>query len=561
VVGEVLGKFHPHGDTAVYEALVRMVQTFVSNVPLIAGHGNFGSVDDDPPAAMRYTECKLAPIAMQALLEDIDLNTVDFVNNFDGNEREPVVLPAKLPVLLLNGATGIAVGMATNIPPHNLRELVDALVAMIDDPAIATEQLAALLPAPDFPTGGTLMGMTGVRDLYETGQGTLVIRAKTHVELLTQKGKQPRNAIVVSELPYMVNKATLLEKIASLVNDKKLEGISDLRDESDRDGIRMVIELKRDAVPAVVLNNLFKKTTLQTSFSGNMVALTNNGKQPIRLTLKDILRQFISFRFSTVRRRTEYQLKAVQERDHIVQGMTIALGRVNEVIELIKNSKDSADAQRKLTSVEYGLSAPQADAVLALRLSRLTNMETDKLKKEHEELLREISSLSLLMTDDHRVHALMKDEMKALKTKYGRARQTELGLDEGALTDESLVANDRSIIVVTQSGYVKRMPVAEFEAQGRGTRGKAGARMSGEHDMVEHFFACNDHDTLLFVSERGVVYGVRAFQVPVASRTAKGVPLPQILPISNDEHVSSILPVNQFNDDQYLVLLTRKVCY
>ncbi|KAG5188528.1 DNA topoisomerase IV, ATP/GTP binding site [Tribonema minus] len=558
VVGEVLGKFHPHGDVAVYDALVRMAQDFVMAAPLIAGHGNFGSIDADPPAAMRYTESKLAPVARDALLADVAMDTVDFVPNFDGNEQEPVVLPARLPILLLNGATGIAVGMATNIPPHNLGELTDACVALIKDPELPEADLFKIVPAPDFPSGGTIMGLAGARKMYTTSNGSVTLRATTHIESIAQRTRPPRNAVIVTEMPYMVNKAALLEKIAALVNEKKLDGIADLRDESDRDGIRVVIELKRDAVPQVVQNNLYKKTQLQTSFSGNMLAIGADGLQPQRFTLRALLDSFLAFRFKTVRRRTAYELAKVQARDHIVEGMLIALARVEEVIELVRGSKDNATARQHLTNKDFGLSTEQADAVLALRLGRLTKAEEIKLKKEHTDLTKEIKRLLGLMQDDESVRQVMVKELLELKAKHAVPRRSIIKKDEGELNDEDLLANDNSIIVITRSGYIKRMPLEEFQAQRRGTRGKAGAKLSDPGDEVAQFFTCRDHNTVLFVSDRGVAYGLRAFQVPTASRTAKGVPVPQVLPLSADERISSVIPVEEFKDDEYLVLLTKR---
>ena len=562
VVGEVLGKYHPHGDMSVYDALVRMAQDFVMLHTLIAGHGNFGSVDNDPAAAMRYTEAKLSHLAYDALLADIKEDTVDFVDNFDGNEVEPLVLPARLPMLLLNGASGIAVGMATNIPPHNLGELCDAIVALLENPALSDDELVKIVPAPDFPTGGHIMGSAGAEELYRTGRGSVVMRAKTHIETVTKSsasGKaSTRNAIIVTELPYMTNKSGLLEKIADLVNEKKLDGISDLRDESDRQGIRVVIELKRDAVPAVVQNNLFKKTALQTTFSANMLALVDEGKQPQRLDLRGALDIFIKFRFKTVRRRTQHQLEKLKARDHIVQGLIAALRRVDDIIALLRSSKDTASARAVLVGLDYGFSVEQADSILGLRLSRLTAMEEGKLSGEHEELSKDIAVLEELMSQDSKVDAVIKQETLDIKSKHGRPRQSEILTAEGVLSDQDLLANDRSVIIITKSGYIKRLPIEEFESQSRGTKGKAGAKMSGEDDGIMQFFSCNDHDSVLFVTDKGIAYSIKAFQVPLGSRVAKGVPLPQILPFSAEEKVTSVIPIESFDrEDEHLVLLTK----
>ncbi len=431
VVGEVLGKYHPHGDVAVYDALVRMAQDFIMSSPLVSGHGNFGSIDNDPAAAMRYTESKLSHVARDSLLQDIALDTVDFVPNFDGNENEPVVLPARLPMLLLNGGSGIAVGMATNIPPHNLGELVSATVALIRNPHISDDDLLKIIPAPDFPTGGRIMGLSGARKLYATGNGGVVVRATTHIEQGSSGIKGKRSAIVVTEMTYQVNKAALLERLAALVNEKKIDGIADLRDESDRDGIRMVIELKRDAVPRVVLNNLYQKTQLQMSFSGNILALGGGGTQPQRFTLRGALQEFIDFRFSTLRRRTSYELRKVSDRNHIVQGMLSALGRMDEIIELIRGATTQANAKQALRSDVFDFSEEQADAILGLRLGRLTSMEEGRLKREHEELESKAAVLHGLMTDDTSMYNVMISELEELSDRHAVPRRSILMTEEG----------------------------------------------------------------------------------------------------------------------------------
>ncbi len=432
VVGEVLGKYHPHGDVAVYDALVRMAQDFIMSSPLVSGHGNFGSIDNDPPAAMRYTESKLSHVARDSLLQDIALDTVDFVPNFDGNEDEPLVLPARLPMLLLNGGSGIAVGMATNIPPHNLGELVSATVALIRNPHIPDADLMKIIPAPDFPTGGRIMGLNGARKLYDTGNGGVVGRATTHIELGNNNGgKGKRSTIVVTEMTYQVNKAAFLERLAALVNEKKIDGIADLRDESDRDGIRVVIELKRDAVPRVVLNNLYQKTQLQTTFSGNMLALGGGGAHPQRFTLRGALQAFIDFRFSTLRRRTTHELRKVSDRNHIVQGMLLALGRMEDIIELVRGAATQADAKLALRSESYNFSEEQADAILGLRLGRLTSMEEGKLKRENKELESKATLLHGLMTDDTKMNSVMISELEELSDKHAVPRRSIIIPDEG----------------------------------------------------------------------------------------------------------------------------------
>jgi len=554
VVGEVLGKFHPHGDTAVYDALVRLSQDFSTNMPLVDGHGNFGSIDADPAAAMRYTECKLTRISHEGLLQDLYEDTVQFVPNFDGNEVEPIVLPARLPILLMNGCAGIAVGMATNVPPHNLKELMAACVAMLEGD-VTDEELFQIIPAPDFPTGATILGTDGARELYKTGNGGVVMRAITKVEKVA--GKTQRNAIIVTSLPYQTNKAALLEKIADLVNSKKLEGISDLRDESDRDGIRVVIELKRDAVPSIVLNNLYKKTSLQTSFSGNFLALMNGSPQ--RFTLRQALDCFIDFRFETVRRRSAHQLNKVETRMHIVEGLLKALISVDNVIKIIRSAADQTAARQVLMDEkDLGLSREQADSVLRLQLGQLTRLNKGKLETEQENLKDREKNLRELMTVDDSVKKIMVEEFQELSDKFGVERRTIIETDNaGQLSDIELVKNSRSVIVVTREGYMKRMPLKTFENQNRGTRGKRGISDSSSQDNeIAHCFTCNDHDTLLMVTQKGIAYGLRAYQVPTGSRTAKGTPIPSVLSIKSDETINSILPVTKFSDDEFIVLAT-----
>jgi DNA gyrase subunit A len=554
VVGEVLGKYHPHGDTAVYDALVRMAQDFSMRSPLINGHGNFGSVDNDPPAAMRYTECRLQSLATDALLRDIESETVDFLDNFDGSQQEPIVLPARVPQLLLNGSSGIAVGMATNIPPHNLGELVDGLVALIHNPEITEKELMRYIPAPDFPTGGQILGRSGIKDAYTTGRGSITMRGVAQVETIEHRGRPDKEAIIVTELPYQTNKAALIEKIAELVNDKRIEGISDIRDESDRRGMRVVIELKRDAYPRVVLNNLYKQTPLQTNFGANMLALVGN--EPQLLTIKQFLNVFLEFRIETITRRTQYELRKAEERDHLLQGLLIALDNLDAVIAVIRAANDTATAKSQLIE-QFGLSEPQADAILQMQLRRLTALEAQKIQAEHEELRVRIADLQDILANRQRILEIIETEAIQIKTTHDTPRRTAIQEVEGELDDIDLIANEKAVILVTEQGYIKRMPIHSFAAQARATRGKAAARMK-EDDGVEHFLTCCDHDSLLFFSDRGVVYSLRAYQIPAASRTARGVPIVQMLPIPHDEKITSVVPVSEFTDDVYLVMLTRK---
>jgi DNA gyrase subunit A len=554
VVGEVLGKYHPHGDTAVYDALVRMAQDFSMRSPLINGHGNFGSVDNDPPAAMRYTECRLQSLATDALLRDIESETVDFLDNFDGSQQEPIVLPARVPQLLLNGSSGIAVGMATNIPPHNLGELVDGLVALIHNPEITEKELMRYIPAPDFPTGGQILGRSGIKDAYTTGRGSITMRGVAQVETIEHRGRPDKEAIIVTELPYQTNKAALIEKIAELVNDKRIEGISDIRDESDRRGMRVVIELKRDAYPRVVLNNLYKQTPLQTNFGANMLALVGN--EPQLLTIKQFLEVFLEFRIETITRRTQYELRKAEERDHLLQGLLIALDNLDAVIAVIRAANDTATAKSQLIE-QFGLSEPQADAILQMQLRRLTALEAQKIQAEHEELRVRIADLQDILANRQRILEIIETEAIQIKTTHDTPRRTAIQEVEGELDDIDLIANEKAVILVTEQGYIKRMPIHSFAAQARATRGKAAARMK-EDDGVEHFLTCCDHDSLLFFSDRGVVYSLRAYQIPAASRTARGVPIVQMLPIPHDEKITSVVPVSEFTDDVYLVMLTRK---
>jgi DNA gyrase subunit A len=554
VVGEVLGKYHPHGDTAVYDALVRMAQDFSMRNPLINGHGNFGSVDNDPPAAMRYTECRLQALTMEAVLRDIEAETVDFADNFDGSQQEPTVMPARIPQLLLNGSSGIAVGMATNIPPHNLGELIDGVVALIANPEITDMELMQYIPGPDFPTGAQILGTGPIKEAYATGRGSIVMRGVANIETLEYKGRPDREAIIITELPFQTNKAALIERIAEMVNDHKLEGISDIRDESDRDGMRIVIELKRDAYPRVVLNNLYKQTPIQTNFGCNMLALVNG--EPQLLTLKKFLTVFLDFRIESITRRTRYELRKAEERDHLLEGLLIALANLDAVIRLIRAAADSATAKQEMIE-RFQLSELQSDAILQMQLRRLTALEADKIHLEHDELTLKITDLRDILARRERILAIIQTEIAEIKATFASPRRTLIEHSEGDLDDTDLIANEKSLILVTEQGYIKRMPVSTFETQSRATRGKKGTGMK-EEDAIEHFLTCCDHDTILLFSDRGVVYTVKAYQIPVSSRTARGIPIVQMLPIPREEKITSVVPVSEFLDDEYLIMLTQK---
>ncbi|HEY9623582.1 MAG TPA: DNA topoisomerase (ATP-hydrolyzing) subunit A [Crinalium sp.] len=554
VVGDVIGKYHPHGDSAVYDALVRMAQDFSMRSPLVDGHGNFGSIDNDPPAAMRYTECRLRPITTDAMLQDIESETVDFGSNYDGSQQEPLVMPARVPQLLLNGSSGIAVGMATNIPPHNLGELINGVVALIHNPEITNDQLMRYIPGPDFPTGAQILGTSGIREAYTTGRGSVTMRGVATIETIEQRGRPDREAIIITELPFQTNKAALIEKIAEMVNERRLEGIADIRDESDRDGMRIVIELRRDAYPRVVLNNLYKQTPIQANFGVNMLALVNG--EPQLLSLKQFLEVFLDFRIETITRRTRYELRKAEERDHLLQGLLIALSNLDAIIALIRHAADVPTAKQELIST-YGLSEAQADAILQMQLRRLTALEAEKIQQEHNDLQAKITDLEDILARRERILQIIETEAAQLKATHSTPRRTVIEQIEGELGDVDLIANEQAIILLTEQGYIKRMPVSAFESQNRATRGKAGTRMK-EDDGVEHFLTCNDHDSVLFFSNRGVVYCLRAYQIPTGSRTSRGIPIVQMLPIPRDEKITSIVSVTEFTSNEYLVMLTQK---
>ena len=553
VVGEVLGKYHPHGDTAVYDALVRMAQDFSMRMPLIDGHGNFGSVDNDPPAAMRYTESRLQSLTDESLLEDIESETVDFSDNFDGSQQEPTVLPARIPQLLLNGSSGIAVGMATNIPPHNLGEIIDGLKAIIRNPSTEDKELFELIKGPDFPTGGQILGRDGIRETFKSGRGSITMRGVADIEQIKSPGRAEKDAVIITELPFQTNKAALIERIADLVNEKRLEGISDIRDESDRDGMRIVIELKRDAYPQVVLNNLFKITPLQNNFSANILALVNG--EPITLSLRKMLDVFLEFRIETIKRRTSFLLKKAEERDHIIKGLLLALDAMDNIINLIRSAKDTNSAREQLQN-DHELSVIQADAILQMQLRRLTALEADKIKAEHDELTRKITDYKNILNDKERINEIILEELSKIDERFSSPRKTEILNLGGGLDDIDLIANERSVVLLTTAGYLKRMPVNEFESTSRGSRGKAGTK-NQQDDEVKLFISCNDHDTLLLFSDRGVAYALPAYRVPMSSRTAKGTPSVQLLPIPREEQITSLVSVDSFDNECYLLMLTK----
>ncbi|MDA1127654.1 MAG: DNA gyrase subunit A [Chloroflexi bacterium] len=551
IAGEVLGKFHPHGEGSVYDALVRMAQDFSMRYPLITGQGNFGSVDGDPPAAMRYTEARLAPIADE-LLADIDQNTVDFSPNFDDSLGEPTVLPARMPNMLVNGATGIAVGMATNIPPHNLGELCDAIILLIDDPDTTTEQLMQVVKGPDFPTGANILGHQGIYDTFTTGRGRIIMEATTEVEEL----RGNREQIIITEIPYQVNKANLVEKIATLTREKKLDGISDIRDESDRHGMRIVIELRRDAQTYIVLNNLFRHTALRSSFNTIMLALVDG--QPQVLPLKRCLVLFIEHRQQVIRRRSEFQLQKAQDRDHVVQGLLLALDRMDEVIAIIRGSADVEAARANLMST-LNLSEIQAQAILDMQLRRLAALERERLEKEHEDLLAKITELEELLASPALVMAQIKTETQELKKSFNNPRRTVIHDAELAdQTDESFIPNEDVIITLSQKGYVKRVPSDTFRTQHRGGKGVVGMR-TREDDAVMDLLVVETHDTLFFFTNRGRVYPLKAYQIHGdSSRTSRGVLLSNLLPLDRGEQIQAMLLIENPRDEYPLLLATKK---
>jgi len=549
VVGDVLGKYHPHGDTAVYDALVRMAQDFSLRYPMVDGQGNFGSVDGDRAAAMRYTECRMDKIASE-LLADIDKGTVDFKDNFDASMKEPTVLPARLPNLLVNGSSGIAVGMATNIPPHNLSEVVDGAIALIDEPDTEIIDLMEHIKGPDFPTGGTLYGMAGVMEAYQTGRGLARIRAKTHFEEMAHD----KTRIVVTEIPYQVNKAKLVERIAELVKTKKIDGITDLRDESDRNGMRIVIELRRDVMEDVVLNQLFKHTALQSTFGIINLALVDG--KPKYLNIKEMLQHYIDYRKQVVVRRTQYDLEKAQKRAHILEGLLIALDNLDDVISLIRRSKDPKEAHEGLKE-KFELSDPQAKAILEMRLQKLTGLERDGIKTEAEELAKLIAELEAILASEERIYGIIKEELIELKEKYGDQRRTEIIAYAEELDIEDLIPEEDVVVTITNTGYIKRLPVDTYHQQKRGGVGLRGMETK-EEDYVVDLFVTSTHDYIMFFTTHGKVFWLKAYKVPVGGRHAKGKAIVNLLPrLEEGETIQATIPVREFSDDRFLIFATR----
>ena len=546
-VGDCMGKYHPHGDAAIYDTLVRLAQDFSMRVPLIDGHGNFGSIDGDSAAAMRYTEARLNKPAME-LLADLEKETVDWQPNYDESMQEPKVLPARFPNLLVNGSAGIAVGMATNIPPHNLAEAIDATIAIMENPDISLDELLQIIPGPDFPTGATIMGRSGIREAYETGRGSITIRAKAHVE----KSTSGRNRIVVTEIPYQVNKAKLIEKIADLVKQKTVTEISGLNDESDRKGMRIVIDLKRGEEPQVVLNKLYKHTQLQTGFGINNLALVNG--VPHVLGLKDMLYNYIDHQIDVIQRRTRYELRKAEERAHILEGLVIALDNIDEVISIIRSSRDDAEARSKLIE-RFGLSEVQANHILEMRLRRLTGLEREKIETELAELREKIAYYKRVLDDENLVKEIIRDEMLEIKRRYADKRRTEIADEARDLDIEDLIADEDMVVTITRSGYIKRLPVATYRQQKRGGKGMSGVKLK-ENDFVEQLFIASTHDYMLFFTNKGKVYRQKVHQIPLGSRQAKGTPVVNLLPIEDDEKVATVINTRDFPADEYLLFAT-----
>ncbi|SMG40842.1 DNA gyrase subunit A [Paenibacillus aquistagni] len=547
IVGEVIGKYHPHGDSAVYETMVRMAQDFSLRYMLVDGHGNFGSIDGDMAAAMRYTEARLSKISME-MLRDLNKDTVDFAPNYDGEEKEPVVLPARFPNLLVNGLSGIAVGMATNIPPHNLSEVINGVQALIKDPELTPIDLMEYIHGPDFPTAGLIMGREGIRQAYMTGRGSVVMRARAEIEENNGKAR-----IVVNEIPYQVNKARLVEKIAELVRDKKIDGITDLRDESDRNGMRVVIELRRDVTPSVVLNNLYRHTQMQVNFGVNMLALVN--QEPRVLNLRDVLHYYIEHQVEVIRRRTQFELNKAEARAHILEGLRIALDHLDEIIALIRSSRNDEEARNGLIE-RFTLSFEQAQAILDMRLRRLTGLERDKIEEEYNELLAKIAEFKAILADEQLVLQIVHDELEEIKQKYGDERRTEITFGDDIM-DEDLIPREDVIITITHSGYIKRLPATTYRSQKRGGRGVVGMGTKDD-DFVEHLFVTNSHHYLMFFTDKGKVYRIKAYEIPDLSRTARGTPIINLIQIEQGETINAVIPVEEFGGEQYLFFATRQ---
>ncbi|MDN5301884.1 MAG: gyrase subunit [Thermoanaerobacteraceae bacterium] len=548
IVGEVMGKYHPHGDAAIYDAMVRMAQDYSMRYMLVDGHGNFGSIDGDPPAAMRYTEARLSKIAME-MLSDINKDTVDFIPNFDERLREPTVLPSRFPNLLVNGSSGIAVGMATNIPPHNLSEVIEGVVMMIDNPGVSADDLMQVIKGPDFPTGASILGRDGIKEMYRTGRGSLTVRAKATIEPM-EGGRQ---RIVVTEIPYMVNKARLVEKIAELVREKNIEGISDLRDESDRSGIRIVIELKRDANPHVILNQLYKHTQMQDTFGAIMLALVDN--KPRVLNLRDLIYYYLEHQKDIIVRRTKYDLARAEERLHILEGLRIALSHLDEVISLIKKSRDVPTAREGLMNT-FNLTEKQAQVILDMRLQRLTALERQKIEEEYKEILEKIEYYKKVLSDEKMVLGIIKDEILAIKEKYGDERRTKIATAVDDFEAEDLIAEEDVVITLTHLGYVKRLPLSTYKNQKRGGRGVTGVT-TREEDFVERIFVATTHHVVLFFTDRGSVYKLKAHEIPEAGRAARGTAIVNLLPLKPGEKVNAVIPIKDFGEARYLLFATR----
>ncbi len=551
IVGEVLGKYHPHGDTAVYDSLVRMAQNFSSRYILISGHGNFGSLDDGP-AAMRYTEARLSKMSVD-IIDDIDSNTVDFVDNFDGSLKEPKVLPSKIPTLLVNGSTGIAVGMATNIPPHNLTEVMQGVIAYVNNPEISFEEMNKIIKAPDFPSGCSIVGTAGIKDAFTTGKGSIVQKGTYRIEEIAKGKTASQTAIIITELPYLVGAENFITKIADLVRNERITGIADANDESGRDGTRIVIKLKRDANPQVVLNNLLKFTPLQQNFSVNMVALVDG--KPRQLTLMEILHEFVEFRVSVVTRKAQFDLAKAEARHHIVEGLLIAIADIDKVIKLIKSS-ETTEAAREGLMTKFKLSEKQATAILDMQLRRLTGLEQEKLEAEKKELEKTIKSLQRLLSSRKLILDEVRKQSEEIIKKYGDERKTKIVVDRGTLSMEDLIADEKMAVFITSQGYIKRIPLITFERQRRATKGKGGIKTRDEDDL-QHFFVTSTHDTLLFFTDKGQVYSSKVYDLPEASRQAKGQALVNFINIKSDDNITAVIPVREFDEGTYLSMLTK----
>ncbi|AET65771.1 DNA gyrase, A subunit [Desulfosporosinus orientis DSM 765] len=549
LVGDCMGKFHPHGDSSIYDAVVRLEQDFASRYPLVDGHGNFGSIDGDSAAAMRYTELRMEKITTY-MLEDIDKDTIDFTPNYDEKQEEPTVLPSKFPNLLVNGSSGIAVGMATNIPPHNLTEVIDATVALLDDPNLSVDNLMDYIKGPDFPTGATIMGHEGIRSAYLTGRGSIKLRAKAEIEQMEKSGK---TRIIVTEIPFLVNKARMIEKIADLVREKKIDGITDLRDESDRSGMRIVIELRRDVNPKVILNQLYKHTQLEDTFGVNMLALVDG--QPRTLNLKDMIHYFIEHQKDVIVRRTRFELNKAEAEAHIIEGLRIALDHIDEVIETIRSSPDESKARENLT-IRFGLSEKQAQAIVDMRLKRLTGLEREKLENQYQDLMNTIAYLKAVLASEAMVIGIIKNKLEEIKSKFGDSRRTLITIDVSKMDVEDLIAVEDVVVTVTHYGYIKRLPLSTYKSQNRGGKGVHGMATK-EEDFVEHLFTTTTHHYILFFTSQGKVYRLKAHEIPESSRTAKGTAVINLLNLGQDEMITAVMAIKEYSPDYFLITATK----